>query len=429
MSWLKIGSGHVSKMKANSNSAWETLTYTGSAVPLPKRWLDVDPPGSIIVDLKAPKPELVKVTPSAPQGVPKDASESPYLAGKFAVLRWTGSFYPDGDPAYWGFKKFEICRVEGGAVTRKLFVATGSPGAQSRELVHPAKDYPGSGNPIPEGVYSVAPLMSQNYNESGVGYEKIPLDQLKSAPNDRSDLLAHNDANRASAPGSMGCIIALSDGGWEALKAVLIGCSYLIVDYGQGYLKSIGVEIGPKPKAVSDSARPVVQSSIFESALSFTLKWEGGSVDNANDIGGRTNRGITQASYDSWRSSSHLPKQDVYLSTLDEAKAIYEQRYWEPLGTSSAALEVVNFDTGVMHGTDGAIMFVQEALGLTMTGTYDQTTRAAVMAADKDKLAAKIVQGRIAYRHDRVAQNASQSVFLEGWLTRDRALESYIKGL
>jgi len=37
----------------------------------------------------------------------------------------------------------------------------------------------------------------------------------------------------------------------------------------------------------------------FAAALPFVLRWEGGYVDHPDDPGGRTNKGVTQKTYDS----------------------------------------------------------------------------------------------------------------------------------
>ena len=68
--------------------------------------------------------------------------------------------------------------------------------------------------------------------------------------------------------------------------------------------------------------------SDFERALEFTLRWEGGKVDDPHDHGGRTNRGITQRTYDGWRSDHDLPARDVYLLEEDELQDIYRTLYW-----------------------------------------------------------------------------------------------------
>ena len=40
--------------------------------------------------------------------------------------------------------------------------------------------------------------------------------------------------------------------------------------------------------------------NLFETALLFVLKWEGGYVNNKYDKGGATNYGITQNTYNNW---------------------------------------------------------------------------------------------------------------------------------
>lgn len=43
-------------------------------------------------------------------------------------------------------------------------------------------------------------------------------------------------------------------------------------------------------------------NSGFTRAITFILKWEGGFSDDPDDRGGRTNKGVTQKVYDTWRA-------------------------------------------------------------------------------------------------------------------------------
>lgn len=104
----------------------------------------------------------------------------------------------------------------------------------------------------------------------------------------------------------------------------------------------------------------------FDKAFSFTLKWEGGRVENPNDPGGRTNLGVTQATFDSWRDSQGLPREDVFNITKDEAAQIAKIRYWDAMGLDEVAardeaLAIALFDWGYHSGTQNVINRVNAA--------------------------------------------------------------------
>jgi lysozyme family protein len=89
----------------------------------------------------------------------------------------------------------------------------------------------------------------------------------------------------------------------------------------------------------------------FDQALDFTLRWEGGYVNDPDDPGGATNKGITQATYTAWRSAKGMPSRPVRDITDDEVQVIYRERYWTPVaGSLPAPLDVVAFDTAVNCG-------------------------------------------------------------------------------
>jgi Glycosyl hydrolase 108/Peptidase_C39 like family/Predicted Peptidoglycan domain len=171
---------------------------------------------------------------------------------------------------------------------------------------------------------------------------------------------------------------------------------------------------------------------MFQKALAFTLKWEGGKVDNPHDPGGRTNRGITQSTYERYLRRKKQVIKDVYHMADAEMAEIYETDYWNPVRCEQMvpSLAVSMFDTAVNFGVGGAVLFLQEALGLSHPdGVFGPKTQAAVKANNAVETALKICQGRIAYRHQRVTENPSQQIFLQGWLNRDQSLFAFIQGL
>jgi lysozyme family protein len=165
--------------------------------------------------------------------------------------------------------------------------------------------------------------------------------------------------------------------------------------------------------------------------LRFTLRWEGGYVNNPFDLGGATNKGVTQVVYDDYRRRRGLPLRNVRFITDDEVRDIYLNLYWRPAQTDlmSRALAIVHFDTAVNFGVGGAVLFLQETLRIRADGIFGSATRSALERANTLSTAKRYVQGRIDYRYIRVRQDASQQIFLQGWLNRDNDLANYIANL
>lgn len=164
--------------------------------------------------------------------------------------------------------------------------------------------------------------------------------------------------------------------------------------------------------------------SDFDRALTFTLGWEGGYTNDPVDPGGATNLGIIQTEYDAWRHDHGQSPQSVRYITKAEATQIYQSEYWNPCRCADlkwpASLAV--FDTAVNMGVGRGIRYLQEALGVTVDGSFGPKTRAAAMLADPHAVCRKIAALRISFRHARVAAAPSQAKFLQGWLNRDNDL-------
>jgi lysozyme family protein len=168
----------------------------------------------------------------------------------------------------------------------------------------------------------------------------------------------------------------------------------------------------------------------FKTALQFTLKWEGGS-GHPEDLAGKVDRGITQATYDTYRRHQGLPEQFVSQMTESELEEIYYRYYWQRCHAERMCLplSVVQFDTAVNFHVRGSIEFLQEALGVTVDGDFGPQTQAALAKQNNLETAQGYCQERMAYRQQRVKANPSQEIFLEGWLRRDRDLLHYIEQL
>jgi lysozyme family protein len=90
----------------------------------------------------------------------------------------------------------------------------------------------------------------------------------------------------------------------------------------------------------------------FAAANALTRKDEGGNVDDPADRGGRTSRGVTQRTYDDFRTKKGQPKTDVYLMTEAECDEIYLTRYWIPTDCDQLAIgpDYAAYDYSVNSG-------------------------------------------------------------------------------
>ena len=72
----------------------------------------------------------------------------------------------------------------------------------------------------------------------------------------------------------------------------------------------------------------MASDEIFKKALKFVLDREGGYVNNPNDRGGATNKGITQNTYNAYLKGIGRASCDVRNITDAEVEKIYYSRYW-----------------------------------------------------------------------------------------------------
>lgn len=140
----------------------------------------------------------------------------------------------------------------------------------------------------------------------------------------------------------------------------------------------------------------------FERALKFTLSWEGGYVDDPDDPGGATNQGVTQATYDAWRTRNALGTRPVKELEAEERDAIYRSGYWTPAGCDALRwpLSLIHFDTAVNMGVSRAQNLLEKSHGDPSMYLHERRNYYTSLANRKPKMAK----------------------FLQGWLNRVRAL-------
>lgn len=171
--------------------------------------------------------------------------------------------------------------------------------------------------------------------------------------------------------------------------------------------------------------------SAFEEALRIVLRFEGGYANHPSDPGGPTYRGITQKTYDAWRKAhGDSSPRDVRSIADAEVRAIYREGYWQAAHCDKLPppLHVVVFDVAVNSGPGRALRFLQEALGVPVTGRWDRQTRDAVEAlrpSDVRVAVESILNLRECFYRQMALEDPKRRRFLQGWLNRLARLREY----
>ena len=143
-------------------------------------------------------------------------------------------------------------------------------------------------------------------------------------------------------------------------------------------------------------------SSNFAPSLEAVLVSEGGFVNNPNDPGGATNKGVTQRVYDAWRVVTGSLQQSVRFIAPIEVSSIYQKQYWNAiLGDQlPAGVDYCLFDEAVNSGPVKSVMDLQVALGVKMDGQLGLVTLGALNSiTDRVALLGKICDLRLNWLH------------------------------
>jgi lysozyme family protein len=166
----------------------------------------------------------------------------------------------------------------------------------------------------------------------------------------------------------------------------------------------------------------------FDLFLPILLRFEGGYVDNPNDPGGETNKGITMRTF---ATCSHallgIDPTSANLRALTDAQAgiIYRRNYWNPMqGDQFALQDLANIvcDFYVNAGTHATSLLqtVMNGLGanVVVDGVLGPGSVQALTSLDQSAVYQQYRQGRINYYQ---GLGTKYPMFLQGWLNRVNA--------
>ena len=176
----------------------------------------------------------------------------------------------------------------------------------------------------------------------------------------------------------------------------------------------------------------------FQRALAFTLSWERGKADDPADHGGRTLDGITQHTYDAYRTARGLARRDVFQMEDPERDDIYRRMYWDAVAGDAVArinprLATCVFDTAVNSGPGVAAKRLQRTIRMPQEawdGVIGRVTlsklRIRLLDRGPDEVIAVYLELRMALYRSILLRDKTQLKFRNGWRNRLNDLAAHV---
>lgn len=156
--------------------------------------------------------------------------------------------------------------------------------------------------------------------------------------------------------------------------------------------------------------------ALFEPTIAFTLPWEGGYVNDPTDPGGETNFGISKRAF---------PNVDIKNLTLEGAKALYLDKYWNANLAALLDQNVANkiFDMTVNFGPTEGLVLLENALrqmgwASSMNGKWTDLAVTQVNKSHPGDLIIELRLQSVLFYDAIVAKNPAKATFRKGWLRR-----------
>jgi lysozyme family protein len=155
-----------------------------------------------------------------------------------------------------------------------------------------------------------------------------------------------------------------------------------------------------------------MSADCYAESIRRVLASEGGYVNHPSDPGGPTNFGITIADYRRYVKPDATAA-DIRAMQVDEAKAIYREKYWRAVRCDDlpAGVDYCVFDYAVNSGTGRVPKVLQRVLGIAVTGRMDDATIAAARKRDARAMIQSICDERLRF----LQGLKTWPVFGKGW--------------
>lgn len=160
----------------------------------------------------------------------------------------------------------------------------------------------------------------------------------------------------------------------------------------------------------------------------FILKWEGGFINDPDDLGGATNKGITLSTYETYCRRKGYPKPTIErLRNISDTEwsEILKTMYWDKWKADQIVSQsVANILVDWVWASGGyGIKRPQKILGVNVDGIVGSQTINAVNARSSKELFYAIKADRIKFIDEICESRPANKKFKQGWLNRINAIK------
>lgn len=169
----------------------------------------------------------------------------------------------------------------------------------------------------------------------------------------------------------------------------------------------------------------------YSQTLQTLLHYEGVYSNDTHDRGGETCYGISRKyhpEWDAWNTIDHLKSQAEFPASISRSTRIqaavaqfYLEHYWKPLQSAAIAepaMRTALFLFSVHAGIVTAVKLLQQQLRCEEDGIMGPQTLAAIHAQADQYILERYQQAQIRYYMHLCQAQATQHVYVYGWIKR-----------
>jgi lysozyme family protein len=169
----------------------------------------------------------------------------------------------------------------------------------------------------------------------------------------------------------------------------------------------------------------------FKTAFDLMIAHEGGYVNDPDDPGGETYKGVARkifSKWDGWQTIDMLKRQAGFPANLDKdtelqlrVQMFYEINFWDKIkGDEIINQEVANsiFDFAVNAGVESSVLLAQLVVDINPDGVIGPNSIVRINAFDIDHFLAAFTVAKIARYVNIVKKRPTSRKYFYGWVCR-----------